>query len=274
MGTNQVTLNPSLIARVLFSLTIFLAVASLGLKLLANFTGHPTMFGIVRLFDMGEEKNFPTVFTTLLHFNAALLLGVVAVLKRRESAVYATHWAVLSLGFVYLSVDESAQLHEMLVHPMRLLIGTRNLGIFYYGWTIPASIAVTFFAIYFWKFLLHLPKKTRWFFVFAGMLFVGGAVGFESVEGYIHELRGPDNLAYLLFETAEESMEMAGVITLIWALLVYLNEHYQNVILQFGKVDSLPKTNWDRIMHNPESELDPNSDIDGTNWREVAHSED
>lgn len=54
----------------------------------------------------------------------------------------------------------------------------------------------------------------------------------ELVGGHYAELHGSDNLTYHLIATLEESLEMAGVITFIWALLVYIADHYGDLRLR------------------------------------------
>ena len=48
----------------------------------------------------------------------------------------------------------------------------------------------------------------------------GGAIGVELIGGRYLELHGVENLTYAMITTVEESLEMAGVIIFIWALLV------------------------------------------------------
>ena len=57
--------------------------------------------------------------------------------------------------------------------------------------------------------------------------------GVELIGGRFAELYGPHNLTYSMIVTVEESLEMAGVILFLWALLVYMTEHYGEVHFQF-----------------------------------------
>lgn len=233
METTELSLNASLIVRILWVLTFFFVLASVGTQVTAHLSGHHSMFGLVRLFDLDDESNIPTVFTTLLHFFAASLLLLITLVKRRESAIYATHWGILAIGFFYLGFDEGASIHEMFIHPMRTLLQKPNLGLLYYAWVIPAFIVVCIIGVCFKNFLSYLPKKTRFLFVSAGLVFVGGAVGMEAIEGHFHELYGEKNLVNVVLSTIEEWMEMAGIVTFIWALLMYISDHYQNVNIKF-----------------------------------------
>ncbi len=67
----------------------------------------------------------------------------------------------------------------------------------------------------------------------AATLYVGGAIGFELIGGRYSELHGAQNLTYSMIATTEESLEMAGVIFFIRALLVYIAEKKKEVRIRF-----------------------------------------
>jgi hypothetical protein len=67
----------------------------------------------------------------------------------------------------------------------------------------------------------------------AATLFIGGALGFELVGGRWVELHGKENLTCSMIATVEESLEMAGVIVFIYALLKYIAENYNEVRFRF-----------------------------------------
>jgi hypothetical protein len=50
------------------------------------------------------------------------------------------------------------------------------------------------------------------------------------------ELFGIKNLTYRILSTVEESLEMAGVIIFIWALMVYLADNFREIRLRFEGV--------------------------------------
>ncbi|MFP8877143.1 MAG: hypothetical protein VCB99_09590 [Myxococcota bacterium] len=69
-----------------------------------------------------------------------------------------------------------------------------------------------------------LPSKIRFLFILAALIYVGGAVGVERATDWydVHDLL--DTLAYNLWTAVEETMEMAGVIVFIYALLLLETE--------------------------------------------------
>lgn len=231
-NNHQIVLNRSIILRVLVTIALFLVLASIGGQLTKYLTGHDSVYGLVRLFDLNEEGNIPTYFSASLLLLAALLLATISALKRTSGARYALQWTILALTFLYLAVDEGARIHELLIRPTKELLGGKTTGIFYFAWVIP-GMAITFlFALFFVKFLLHLPVQTRLFFVLAAVLYIGGAIGMEMIGGRYAEQHG----AYLTFNmilTLEESLEMAGMIVFIHALMTYIEANYAEVRLLF-----------------------------------------
>ena len=77
--------------------------------------------------------------------------------------------------------------------------------------------------IVYWKFVMHLPTKTRRLFVVAAIVYVSGVIGIELVAGRYVDLYGKDNLVYSFLATLEESLEMTGVIVFVYALLDYIS---------------------------------------------------
>jgi hypothetical protein len=93
------------------------------------------------------------------------------------------------------------------------------------------------FGLSYLKFLLHLPAKTRWRFVVAATLYLGGAIGMELIGGRYADLHGMENLAYSMTATVEESLEMAGVIVFIYTLLNYIADNYQEIRLRLDNFE-------------------------------------
>lgn len=202
----------------------------------AYLTGHTHVHGLVPLFYVDAERNIPTGFSTLLLLLAALLLAVITVLKRKQTGFPVSYWAVLSFGFLFMAADEAWSFHEGLMEPMRQLLGDGKLGVLYFAWVIPGIALVLVLALFFLRFLLRLPAKTRLNFLLAATLYIGGTIGVELIGGRFAELHGIRNLTYSMIVTVEESLEMAGVIIFIWALLVYIADNCKEVRFQFGEI--------------------------------------
>jgi hypothetical protein len=197
-----------------------------GVSLIKHVGGYPTVYGLVPLFDLNGEQNVPTYFNASLHLFSSALLAVIAVLKKQSSDRYTRQWAVLCGGFLFMAFDEAAGLHELMGRPMEELLGDRATGVLHFAWVLPGIVIVAFFALWFLRFLLHLPLRTRLLVVAAGAMFIGGAVGVELFEGRHAAAHGSANIAFDLYVLAEETLEMSGLTVFIYAMLRYIEHSY------------------------------------------------
>jgi hypothetical protein len=189
---------------------------------------HPVLSkvreSVIRLTWLDGECNIPSWFSSALLLVCALLLGVIAAAQRQQRDSHGGRWLVLALIFGFLSLDETAQLHELSIAPLRDTFHTG--GYLQYPWIIPAGICVAVFVLSYLSFLAKLPRNTRWLFVLAGAIYVGGALGVEALSGKQASLHGEHNLAYHAITTVEELLEMAGVVVFIYALLDYIGRQF------------------------------------------------
>lgn len=166
---------------------------------------------------------------------SAFLLRIITLFKKQQRDPQVPKWLILSLGFLYISMDELGCFHELLILPLQRLFGNLAHGIFFFAWVIPGIFIVILLALYFLKFLLSLPANTKYPFIFAGFLYVGGALGFELIGGNYLSLHAARDLTYSFITTVEESMEMIGIIIFIHTLLKYIEENCREVILRFSE---------------------------------------
>ncbi len=233
MAINQISLKPSAVARILGSVAFLLVLASIAGQYSKLELGHDYVKGLVTLFDFDEEQNIPTFFSVLLMFFSTLLLAIIAVLNRKQRNPDASKWAILAIGFLCMAFDEAFEVHEMLNLPVRKLLGAGNLGVFRFSWVIPGIVIVLVIGLLFLRFVLYLPAKVRFRFLTAAALYIGGSIGFELIGGRYYESHGLNNWTYTLIVTVEESLEMAGLIVFIWALLRYCADNYKEVVFRF-----------------------------------------
>jgi hypothetical protein len=172
-----------------------------------------------RMFNLDREMNLPTWYTAFMLAFCALLLRVIALDKKTPRERYFRHWNFLSMLFLFLAADEVLQIHELFIIKD---ISRMLPGIFYSVWVIPYGIALIIFAQKYWKFTRDLPNQTRFHFILAAILYIGGALGMEMIGSYWTDLEGQQNLIYALMATLEEVMEMMGIITFIYGLLNYI----------------------------------------------------
>ena len=168
-----------------------------------------------QIFDVDEEDSVPTWYSTMALLLASALLWLISRRKRAEQDSWSRYWYGLSLGFAFLSLDEIAGFHET----FNTLVD--------YSWAIPGGIVAAVIGLLYLKFLWHLPAQTRWLFIVAGAIFLGGAVGVELYTDWYDDEELLDTLAYNLWTAVEEGMEMGGVVLFIHALLDYMGREQE-----------------------------------------------
>lgn len=233
LNEQQITVNSAWLAKVLAIIALLLLTVSLIAALTSGLANPSDMSGFRRFLYVDAENNAPTYFSVVLMIMNALLLATLAVRTAHSGSNLYPYWAGLSLGFFCMGFDESFEIHERFMKPMRKLIGEDDLGIFYYSWVIPALLLIAFLGLLFWRFLAAIRDTTRLRLIVAGTLYLGGAIGAEMLGGWYVERNSQANVGYLFIVTAEEGLEMAGLIALFWAVLRHHRDEFGAVRLQF-----------------------------------------
>ncbi|MCO5101777.1 MAG: hypothetical protein M9885_12955 [Burkholderiaceae bacterium] len=186
---------------------------------------------------MDGEANLPAWFSAMQLFAAAILLSLIALAKTRARDAHRWLWWGLAAGFFLMSADEGAQLHELLNRPGNTLHAGDD-GAFLFSWVVIAIPVVIAIGLVYLRFLFSLPPRTRWSFVIAAACFLGGAVGFEVLEGLFAEawglasrtydwgMAGDFDAKYMMLVLVEESLEMIGVAIFVRALLEYIDDQF------------------------------------------------
>ena len=181
-------------------------------------------------FDAGGEQTVAAWLSSMLMLLCAMVLFYIATMKRHGSEPYAMHWLGLSVIFLGLSMDEAVGFHEMTIKPLREALGTG--GPFLYAWVIPAIGLVAVVGIAYLGFLRHLEPAFRLCCLLAGGLFVGGAVGFEMLEGVLADFYVRHRLLHEVAVHLEDTLEFAGVLIFLHGLLTYARRHGRDMILR------------------------------------------
>lgn len=212
--------------------------------------GYQRQLGMIPLFDVGNDANVPTWWSSLaLLFCASLMVAIGAEHRRRGDAYI--FWWVLAGVFGFISIDEVAMIHERVGNELSLR-GRRALGAgqeyggatWIYAYIVP-GILLALAAI---PFFLRLPTRTKGLFVLAAVTLVGGGVG---VEFLAHAIRDPDRLwIYQLVTMLEEFLEMLGVVIFASALIDYIRLAFGGLSLRIeigGRSESAPARTVDRV---------------------------
>lgn len=186
--------------------------------------GHDSVKGLVPLLHMQFEQNLPTYFSSFQLLVAAMLLGICAYDCKLNNGRRFWHWVGLALIFVFLSFDETAEIHERFSVITANLLGTS--GNLKYAWVIPFGLFAAVVLVTYFRFLLNLPRKIGWIFFMAGGIYVFGAAGLEVFESRLHEDSGTiRTFEYMNLVTIEETLEILGVYLFIFGLLAYLTHN-------------------------------------------------
>jgi hypothetical protein len=210
-----VTVSKSVLRRVLFAGMALVTGAGLAAEILKSTLRLRGNRGAVPIFSLSYEQNIPTWYSSSLLLACSLLLFLIASATKRAGDPHVNHWRGLALGFLYISLDEVASLHE---YTGWLKLG----GLLYFSWVIPAAVVVIVIGVSYLKFLKHLPGPTRARFLIAGAIYVGGAVGMELPLGYWTERHGTNNFGYAAIDWVEESLEILGLTLFLLSLIDYL----------------------------------------------------
>lgn len=231
----MVSISPRRVTQVLVVVVLGLTLASIIGQFIEYFVGHDQLLGtetFVRLFNVDEEQNVPTWYSSSALLLCSILLMIIALAKKKAGDRYALHWSVLSPIFLFLSLDEAALIHEIRFAPVRDALNAG--GFTHFTWVIPGAALVFIFVLAYLRFFFDLPAKTRILFLVAGTLLVGGAIGVEMIQGRHADLYGMRNMTYAVLTTIEELCEMLGVVVFIYALMSYLSSHMREVQVRIG----------------------------------------
>ena len=196
---------------------------------LQQLLGLPAPEEVAQLVNLDGEGN-PSAWyhSTLLLACAAVLAGLGA--ARPGAAPDRWAWRGLAAVFLYLALDEAFSLHELAaVFLGRVAFGGTPLE--NVGWVFPAAGLCAVLAVALLRFLARLPGRTRWAFGLAGALYLGGAVGIEVVGGWWSFVYGYDSPGYSLLLDVEETLETAGLLAFLHALLGYAPAAWGQVLV-------------------------------------------
>jgi hypothetical protein len=184
-------------------------------------------------FFVDAEANIATWYSSALLLLCAILSSSIASILRRNRKPYFWHWRSLAIVFLYLSIDETAIIHERL---SRINDFVKTDGLRYAAWTIPACIIVGIFVIFYLQFLAHLRPKTKRLFWLSGITYIMGAIGFELI-GVTTNAQSSEALSYIITAHFEEGLELLGLAIFLYGLLDYLSFILQGSEIYIRKKD-------------------------------------
>ena len=184
--------------------------------------GFGSVYGFVDFFDLANEGNLPTFFSTWQLLLCAGVMAVIAAVRLDQRDPYRWHWATLSVLTFYLAADEAAGIHELLIRPIHQLLPSMTTGLLYWAWVIPALIGIAIAALAYFRFAMNaIPRDIRTQLIIAVVIFITGAVVIEMFEAAHFQLHGQENMTYAVYVLFEETFEMLGELIALNALIRY-----------------------------------------------------
>jgi ABC-type multidrug transport system fused ATPase/permease subunit len=189
--------------------------------------GYTRVINLIPLFDFDLEFNVPALYSaTAIFFCAALLWFIASDEQKKQSSTrQVIFWKILSLVFIFLGIDELIAVHEYFSLISTALIGGLSQKTSNKLWVIPYCLAFLPLVLFLARSFMNLPVPTRRSFIVAGIVFVVGAVGMEVISGVYASLGSGRNFIYGLLYTAEELLEMVGIVLFIRALISHISAY-------------------------------------------------
>jgi len=240
----RITLNSRNIVILLSTITILLVVAHL-VTIAMPYIFEGFEHGLVRLlfslFFLDGEGNVPAIFSTWLFLLNAVIFLIVwkaACLSGDSHKI----WLFLSSVFIFLALDESISIHERLINPLRQALGAT--GIFYYAWIIPYGVGVVLLAIIAIPVFWRMQKRIRFWFGLSAATYLVATIGLEMISGkYLVMMNEQKDIVWIFMVTVEESLEMVGLIILVYAQLLLLRDKYNGFLIDMpGTGDASPRS--------------------------------
>lgn len=222
----MLVLSPKRITAVLSAFALVLLLISVLRNVYQQFTGAELRMGTV--FSFGDQVNVPTWYSSSLMLLCALLLLLIAWERHHNGDRFARHWAFLSLLFAFLSLNEVVYLHRRLF--VFFLYVLPLPGKRYIGFLLLVGFTVGLFLAY-RKFLAHLPKRILGSFLVTGALYFTAVIidKFDKRDYWQYMAAFGTERSPGLLTTADEMLELIGVIILIHAVLSYMSLHIKEL---------------------------------------------
>jgi hypothetical protein len=168
-------------------------------------------------FDVDREVSIPTWFSSIQLFAIAAVLLMQA--PRAKQLRFPL--LILGLGFLFLSMDEAAAIHDSIYRSVQRLKLERLHNREFLVWMVLyLCVALIGLLLAYRSVLFAWRNFRREFIVVAlgGALFVGGGIVIESLTHYLYRIAV--DARFFLAVAAEELFEMAGASVMLYGFLL------------------------------------------------------
>lgn len=226
-----------------------------------NTSDYRSIENFLVIFDVGKEQSIPTWFSIINLLLSSLLLFCHFIQNKNSGNSNRNYWLLLSVLFLFLSIDEAASLHNLPgslswyitnrpdLFPQFMPEFFRAIGVGQellstHPWVPYGLLFVVLVGIAFIPFLFSIPLRLSLLLVLSGGIFVSGSVGLEVVAAWMEQTsyapRGTfvRNLAVL----TEEAMEMYAIVLFNTVLFAELATRQFAFQLILGRNSQLPQS--------------------------------
>ncbi|TNC61943.1 hypothetical protein [Rubellimicrobium roseum] len=188
--------------------------------------------GPLRALNLDAEAVLPAWYSSILLYSSGLALIVVGLAEGRAGGAR-TFWFGLAAVMIYMSLDESASLHEQSAHladdfglPFQTLAHPGFAWLFF---GLAGVAAVAFVAI---PMLHRIDRRTSARFVLAGAVYVFGALVMEFVGSRPYAASNGTSGHALIYVTVEEAFEFLGLTLFLTTVIDHLAAHHPRIELR------------------------------------------
>lgn len=203
------------IMAVIIGVLVAASTAAVGALALFRWPEGSLGYESVKLFWLDAEKNLPTLYQSMALGLASALMFAVARDSPTLLSSDRTRWRVLAGVFLFLALDENLRVHEIIGDTSSFNFGAAGLAIY-----VPVLVLL---GVYWLPLLRRLDVRLRGRLLAAAVLYIGGAGGIESASQLYAGAAGKATPLYVMLATLEETLEMAGIALLVYALLDQLS---------------------------------------------------
>jgi hypothetical protein len=216
----DIELQPQKVSRFLLVLVAGFTLAHIAGQYVEIHLGHT--YGLF-LFNLEREQSIPRFYSAVMLLSCSGLLLIIAISKKGIYSPGFRYWLGLVFVFLCLAIIKITSIHEYLAVAFQSVLNITRFQ--FYAWSY--GILLVIFPMVYLKFLLSLPRETKFLMIIAGFIFIAGAFGLDLIGKYFGNSINHHTIAYISLATLEEVLEMVGIIVFMYSLLSYISLEFK-----------------------------------------------
>ncbi len=216
---------------------IVLAILSVAGQSLKYLTIYDEAFGLIPLVNMAKALSIPTIFTVLVAFVSAILLGIITAVKLSTKDEYRGQWLGLAIFFFLTALDKGSAMGTYFFKQFRNLMRTFIPAFPEQKWITTFVILMIILIVFYSRFIKTLPQKTRLWSLISLLVYYAGFLFIERFADHYAALYTIDNLPYHILFSIGKMLEISGLILWIKTLLEYLGATFPEITYSFGNIE-------------------------------------